>query len=192
MIRTLTTFAAAAALSIGAAGCTAMMDDGMSSDVAYVGGAAMYPTQTIVQNAVNSPIHTTLVQLVQAADLVDTLNGAGPFTVFAPTDEAFGRVPSATVTMLTQPQNKAALQSVLTYHVVPGRVTAAQLMQMIRDGGGSASIRTVNGQNLTATMEGSYVKLTGMGGSTAYVSQADVMQSNGVIHVVNGVLTPNL
>lgn len=188
MIRKMTIALSAAALSLGAAGCTTTGMNGSS----FVGGAEMMSDMTIVENAANSPIHTTLVQAVQAAGLVDTLNGAGPFTVFAPTDEAFGRVPAATRTALMAPANQAMLQSVLTYHVVPGRVTAANLMQLIEDGNGSAMLTTVNGQRLTATMEGDFVKIAGMGGSSAYVSQADVMQSNGVIHVVNGVLTPGM
>ncbi|WP_296677836.1 fasciclin domain-containing protein [Novosphingobium sp.] len=163
-----------------------------ASETAYVGGAAMYPNRTIVQNAVESPIHTTLVKAVQAAGLVDTLNSAGPFTVFAPTDEAFGRVPSATVNTLLMPENKAALTKVLTYHVVPGRITAADIVAKIKAGGGKATFTTVEGETLTFHMDGSAVMIMGMGGSSAYVTQADVMQSNGVIHVVNGVLLPSM
>ena len=195
------TMTAMAAATLAMAGCTTMndsMDDGMattaSSDtsVSYVGGAAMYPTQTIVQNAVNSPIHTTLVKAVTAAGLVDTLNSAGPFTVFAPTDEAFARVPAATVNSLMTPAMKPALTKVLTYHVVPGRITAADIMAKIKAGGGTAMYQTVAGENLTFHMKNGAVMLMGMGGSSAYVTQADVMQSNGVIHVVNGVLMPSM
>ena len=157
-----------------------------------VGGAAMYPNRTIVQNAVNSPIHHTLVAAVQAAGLVDTLNSAGPFTVFAPTDEAFGHVPEATRTFLMQPTNRAILTKVLTYHVIAGRITAAQLVEQIQSGNGIATLTTVEGETLTATLDGTRVRITGKNGSVAFVSQADVMQSNGVIHVVDGVLTPTL
>lgn len=163
-----------------------------SGQTVTVGGAEMFPTRNIVENAVNSPIHTTLVAAVKQAGLVETLSGPGPFTVFAPTDDAFGKVPPATVQSLMQPANKAALTKVLTYHVVPGRVTAADLMQRIRAGGGRATINTVEGEPLTFTMSGNRVMLAGMAGSSAYVTQADVMQSNGVIHVVDGVLLPSM
>jgi len=150
----------------------------------------MYPTQTIVANAVNSPDHTTLVAAVKAAGLVDTLSGAGPFTVFAPTNSAFGKLPAGTVDTLVMPQNKSTLQSVLTYHVVAGRVTAPELMAMIRAGGGRATLTTVQGAPLYATMMGSTVMLTDAKGNSGHVTQADVMQSNGVIHVVDTVLMP--
>lgn len=190
------------AATFAVAGCTTM-DDSMDRDmrstasassetVVQVGGADMFANRTIVQNAVNSPIHTTLVKAVQAAGLVDTLNSAGPFTVFAPTDEAFGRVPTATVNMLMMPENKATLAKVLTYHVVPGRVTAADIMAKIEAGGGTATYTTVQGEPLTFKMMNGNVMISGMGGSSATVTQADVMQSNGVIHVVNGVLTPSM
>ncbi|KLE36019.1 hypothetical protein AAW00_01645 [Aurantiacibacter luteus] len=172
-------------------GCMTM-DTAMGDDVAYVDGAAMYANRTIVANAANSPIHTTLVQAVAAAGLVDTLNSAGPFTVFAPTDEAFGRVPAATRTSLMAPANHDMLRSVLTYHVVPGRVTAADIAARIRAGNGTATYTTVQGEPLTFRMNNGNVMIMGMGGSSAYVTQADVMQSNGVIHVVNGVLTPGM
>lgn len=189
------TIAAALSMSLAAAGCTTYNgDDGMMDDdgVAYVDGAAMYASQNIVENAMNSPIHTTLVAAVKQAQLVDTLMGPGPFTVFAPTDEAFGRVPASMRNALMMDENRAALQSVLTYHVVPGRVTAADLMQRIEAGNGSAMVATVQGQQLTFTLENGNVMIAGKNGSTAYVTQADVMQSNGVIHVVNGVLTPSM
>ncbi|GGD48549.1 fasciclin domain-containing protein [Erythrobacter arachoides] len=184
-------FPIVAALGLTAAGCTTM-DGGMGGDVAYVDGAAMYANRTIVANAANSPIHTTLVQAVTAAGLVDTLNSAGPFTVFAPTDEAFGRVPAATRSSLMMPANRAMLTSVLTYHVVPGRITAADIMAAIRAGNGTATYTTVQGNPLTFRMNNGNVMIMGQGGSSAYVTQADVMQSNGVIHVVNGVLTPSM
>ena len=183
--------AAAAAMSLG--GCA--MNDGMAmgqstADVAYVGGAAMYPTMTIVENAVNSPIHTTLVAAVKAAGLVDTLSGPGPFTVFAPTNDAFAKLPAGTVDNLLLPQNKAMLQSVLTYHVVPGRIAAADLMAQIQAGGGRATLTTVQGEPLTATMMNGMVMLTDTKGNMAHVTQGDVMQSNGVIHVIDTVLMP--
>ncbi|MEO7239783.1 MAG: fasciclin domain-containing protein [Sphingomicrobium sp.] len=172
---------------------TAAPMDGMgatSDAISYVGGAAMYPAKNIIENAVNSPDHTTLVAAVKAAGLVDTLSGAGPFTVFAPTNAAFAKLPAGTVDTLLLPANQAMLSSVLTYHVVPGRVTAADLMAMIRDGGGQARLTTVQGGTLTASMRGNMVMLTDAKGGTSHVSQADVMQSNGVIHVVDTVVMP--
>ena len=185
--------AALATMSFATAGCMTMADGmAMDNDVAYVDGAAMYPTKNIIENAVNSPIHTTLVAAVKQAQLVDTLSGPGPFTVFAPTDAAFARVPEATRNMLMMDSNRPALQKVLTYHVVPGRVTAADLMDRIRAGNGTAMVTTVEGEPLTFTMRDGNVMIMGKNGSSAYVTQADVMQSNGVIHVVNGVLTPTM
>ena len=187
--RVATLMVAAAAMSLGGCMTNEMMDPA-ASDVAYVGGAAMYPSMTIVENAVNSPIHTTLVAAVKAAGLADTLSGEGPFTVFAPTNDAFAKLPAGTVDTLLLPQNKAQLQSVLTYHVVPGRITAAELMAMIEAGGGSATLTTVQGEPLTATMMGDMVMLTDAKGGMAHVTQANVMQSNGVIHVIDTVLMP--
>ncbi len=163
-----------------------------SAAAAYptVGGAAMYPNRTIVDNAVNSRDHTTLVRAVQAAGLVDTLKSAGPFTVFAPTNAAFGKLPPGTVETLLQPANKSTLANVLTYHVVPGRKTAAQIMADIRAGGGAATYATTAGGTLRATMQGNVVIVTDRKGGQARVTQADVMQSNGVIHVVDTVLLP--
>lgn len=186
--------AALFATAIAVGGCTTMAPMGAAetpSGISYVGGAAMYPTQTIVANAVNSPEHTTLVAAVKAAGLVDTLSGAGPFTVFAPTNAAFGKLPAGTVDTLVLPQNKTTLQSVLTYHVVPGRVTAAELLAMIQAGGGRATLTTVQGAPLYASLMGSTVMLTDAKGNTGHVTQADVMQSNGVIHVVDTVLMPS-
>lgn len=186
-------FAALATMSVATAGCMSMGDTmAMDEQVAYVDGAAMYPTMNIIENAVNSPIHTTLVAAVKQAQLVDTLSGPGPFTVFAPTDEAFSRVPQSMLNSLMMDNNRAALQKVLTYHVVPGRITAADLMQRIRAGNGTATLTTVEGEPLTFTMQGGNVMIKGMNNSSATVTQADVMQSNGVIHVVNGVLTPSM
>ncbi|MBV9067005.1 MAG: fasciclin domain-containing protein, partial [Methylobacteriaceae bacterium] len=146
--------------------------------------------KNIVQNAVNSKDHTTLVAAVKAAGLVDTLQGQGPFTVFAPTNAAFGKLPKSAVASLMEPQNRGQLSSVLTYHVVPGRMTAADLMRAARDGGGQATLRTVQGEPLTVTTRGKSVYITDSKGGTAKVTNADVMQSNGVIHVVNKVLMP--
>ncbi|MET1110215.1 MAG: fasciclin domain-containing protein [Allosphingosinicella sp.] len=155
-----------------------------------VGGAAMYPTRNIVENAARSKDHTTLVAAVKAAGLVDTLAGAGPFTVFAPTNGAFARLPAGTVDTLLKPENKPMLQSVLTYHVVPGRVSAAQLVGKIKAGGGMAKLATVQGGILTARLVGGKVVLTDGKGGRATVTQADVYQSNGVIHVTDAVSLP--
>jgi uncharacterized surface protein with fasciclin (FAS1) repeats len=182
-----------AAMALGmvplTAACTTTMADPMDR-TAFVGGAEMFPTRNIVENAVNSPIHTTLVAAVKAAGLVDTLSGPGPFTVFAPTDAAFAKLPAGTVDTLLQPANKAQLQSVLTYHVVPGRVTAADLVGMIKAGGGKARLTTVQGGTLTASLMGDRVMLTDGAGGMAHVTQADVIQSNGVIHVTDAVSLP--
>lgn len=155
-----------------------------------VGGAAMFPTMTIVQNAMNSPIHKTLVSAVKAAGLVDTLSGAGPFTVFAPTDDAFAKLPAGTVETLVQPENKATLSKVLTYHVVPGRISSRELKAWIKKGGGKYVMTTVEGGKLTATMSGRNILLTDEKGGEATVTTADVFQSNGVIHVIDAVLMP--
>lgn len=192
----ITTMTAIAAAALATTACTTM-DDGMASadtsaDIAYVDGAAMYSNRTIVENAVNSPIHNTLVAAVQAADLVDTLNSAGPFTVFAPSDDAFAALPAGTVDTLLMPQNKAALSGVLTYHVVPGQITAADIAAQIAAGGGSATYTTVAGEALTFSLANGGVMIAGMGGSSAMVEQADIMQSNGVIHSVSGVLLPTM
>jgi uncharacterized surface protein with fasciclin (FAS1) repeats len=191
----------AAALLVGSASlltACANMDGGMDAASAgasaetsvMVGGAAMYPSRNIIQNAVESRDHTTLVAAVKAAGLVDTLSGAGPFTVFAPVNSAFERLPAGTVQTLLRPENKAMLQSVLTYHVVSGNLTAANLMDRIRAGGGTARLTTVNGGTLTARMNGRNIVLTDAKGGMATVIQGDVMQSNGVIHVTNAVSLP--
>ena len=192
--------AAAALLMAGASflsACSTMNDDmdatsasaGAEASVT-VGGAPMYASRNIVENAVNSRDHTTLVAAVKAAGLVDTLMGAGPFTVFAPVNAAFDRLPAGTVQTLLRPENKAMLQSVLTYHVVPGKMTAANLMSAIRAGGGSARLTTAQGGTLTARMSGRNIVLTDAKGGTSTVIQGDVMQSNGVIHVTNAVSLP--
>ena len=155
-----------------------------------VGGAPMYANKTIVENAVNSKDHTTLVAAVKAAGLVDTLSGPGPFTVFAPTNAAFAKLPPGTVESLVQPQNKATLTKILTYHVVPGTYTAKDLMALTKKGGGQATLTTVEGQPLAVEAKGKKVYVTDAKGNTATVTIANVMQSNGVIHVVNAVLMP--
>jgi uncharacterized surface protein with fasciclin (FAS1) repeats len=155
-----------------------------------VGGAPMYPSKNIIENAVNSKDHTTLVAAVKAAGLVETLSGPGPFTVFAPTDKAFNKLPKGTVETLVKPENKATLTGILTYHVVPGKVSAADLMKMITDGGGKAMLKTVAGGSLTAMMKGKKVELMDEKGGTSTVTIADVNQSNGVIHVIDTVLMP--
>lgn len=155
-----------------------------------VGGAAMYPNKNIVENAVNSKDHTTLVAAVKAAGLVSTLEGPGPFTVFAPTNEAFGMLPAGTIDSLLKPENKNELVKVLTYHVVPGRLTTRDLMKQIKLGGGSGVLKTVEGGTITATLHGNEIMLTDEKGDTAMVTIPDVIQSNGVIQVVNRVLMP--
>jgi uncharacterized surface protein with fasciclin (FAS1) repeats len=155
-----------------------------------VGGAAMYPTKNIVENAVNSNDHTTLVAAVKAAGLVETLSGPGPFTVFAPTNAAFAKLPAGTVETLVKPENKGTLTSILTYHVVSGTMTGADIMKAIEAGGGTATLTTVNGGTLTAKMMGETIMLTDAKGGMAHVTTGNVMQSNGVIHVIDSVLLP--
>jgi uncharacterized surface protein with fasciclin (FAS1) repeats len=156
-----------------------------------VGGAAMYKSKDIVDNAVNSADHTTLVAAVKAAGLVDTLKGKGPFTVFAPTNSAFNMLPAGTVDTLLRPENKATLQKVLTYHVVAGNMDSKKIMKAIKKGGGKATLTTVSGDTLTASMNGSTLVLTDEKGGMSRVSIANVRQSNGVIHVIDTVLMPS-
>ncbi len=156
-----------------------------------VGGAAMYPTKTIVENAVNSPINKTFVAAVKAGGLVDTLNSPGPFTVFAPTDDAFAKLPAGTVDTLVKPENKDTLDKILTYHVVAGRISSKQLAGMIKKGGGKAMLKTVQGEDLTFTMSDGKIMLTDAKGGMATITTADVFQSNGVIHIIDTVLMPN-
>ena len=155
-----------------------------------VGGAPMYASKDIIDNAVNSKDHTTLVAAVKAAGLVDTLKGTGPFTVFAPTNAAFSALPAGTVDTLLKPESKPALSKVLTYHVVAGKMDAAALTKAIMAGGGKATLKTVSGGTLTATAAGGSVMVMDESGGTAKVTIADVVQSNGVIHVVDKVLLP--
>lgn len=155
-----------------------------------VGGAAMYPTKTIVQNALNSKDHTTLVAAVKAAGLVDTLSGKGPFTVFAPTNAAFAKLPAGTVDMLVKPENKETLTNILTYHVVPGRITAQQIAAMAARNHGTATLKTVEGENLKFIKSGNGWVVVDSKGGKSRITIANVMQSNGVIHVVDTVLMP--
>lgn len=155
-----------------------------------VGGAAMYPSKNIVENAVNSKDHTTLVAAVKAAGLVETLQSAGPFTVFAPTNAAFGKLPAGTVETLVKPENKATLTAILTYHVVAGKLSAADIVAKIKAGKGTASLTTVQGGTLKASLKGKKVVLTDEKGGMSTVTIADVNQSNGVIHVIDTVVLP--
>lgn len=181
--------AAAVALVAGAAAPVAAAE--MSEKTVNVGGAPMYPSKNIIQNAVNSKDHTTLVAAVKAAGLVDTLQGPGPFTVFAPTNAAFAKLPAGTVDNLLKPENKATLVKVLTYHVVPGRMTAVNLMKAVKDGEGVAKLKTVAGEDIWVKQAGpGKLTITDSKGDVAMVTIADVMQSNGVIHVIDTVLLP--
>ncbi|HBL78720.1 MAG TPA: beta-Ig-H3/fasciclin [Aequorivita sp.] len=162
----------------------------MNEKTVMVGGAEMYPSKTIVENAVNSKDHTTLVAAVKAADLVETLQGDGPFTVFAPTNMAFEKLPMGTVESLLKPENKKTLQTILTYHVLAGKHSAADIMKDIKKGNGKATYKTVSGGTLTAMMKGKKVMLMDENGGMATVTIADVNQSNGVIHVIDGVVLP--
>ena len=162
----------------------------MKEKTVMVGGAAMYPSKDIVDNAVNSKDHTTLVAAVKAAGLVETLKSAGPFTVFAPTNAAFEKLPAGTVDNLLKPENKSSLTKVLTYHVVAGRMDAQDLSKAIKAGKGMATLKTVSGGTLVATMKGKNIMLKDENGGMATVTIADVYQRNGVIHVINSVVLP--
>ena len=155
-----------------------------------VGGAAMYPSKNIIQNAVNSKDHTTLVAAVKAAGLVETLSGAGPFTVFAPTNSAFNALPKGTVETLLKPENKAMLSGILTYHVVSGRMSSKDLMKAIKAGGGTATLKTVAGGDIYVMRKGNKLMIKDEKGGVAMITIKDVNQSNGVIHVINKVLLP--
>jgi uncharacterized surface protein with fasciclin (FAS1) repeats len=184
MKKSLLTLLAGAAIAVTSLSASAQMKD------PDVGGAPMYPTKNIVQNAVNSPIHKTLVAAVKAAGLVDTLESAGPFTVFAPTDDAFAKLPAGTVETLVKPENKATLVKILTYHVVPGKITSKELMKWIKKSGGKYTAKTVQGENLYFSMEDGKIKIWDEKGGSAWITTADVIQSNGVIHVIDTVLMP--
>ena len=190
-----TTYLAAAivgALFATSAMVPAFAQDKMKGEkTVMVGGAPMFPSKNIVQNAVNSKDHTTLVAAVKAAGLVDTLQSAGPFTVFAPVNAAFAKLPAGTVDTLLKPENKGTLTTVLTYHVVPGRLTATNLMKAVKDGGGMAKFKTVEGDELTVKQPSAgKLTITDTKGDVASVTIGDVLQSNGVIHVVDTVLLP--
>ena len=182
------TFVFAIAMVVSSTGVSAQM---MKDQNPMVGGAAMYKTKNIVENAVNSKDHTTLVAAVQAAGLVETLKSAGPFTVFAPTNAAFDKLPAGTVETLVKPENKATLTKILTYHVVAGNADSKSIMKAIKKGGGKAEFKTVAGGILTAMMEGSNLVLVDEKGGKSTVTIADVRQSNGVIHVIDSVVLPN-
>ncbi len=175
-------------MAVGASFASAQMND---TGNPMVGGAAMYKTKNIVENAVNSKDHTTLVAAVKAAGLVETLQGAGPFTVFAPVNSAFDALPAGTVETLLKPENKAMLTKILTYHVVAGKWDAKSIGKAIKEGNGKAMLKTVSGGTLTAWMDGKDLYLTDEKGGKAKVTIADVRQSNGVIHVIDTVLMPN-
>jgi len=162
----------------------------MKDKTVEVGGAAMYPSKNIVENAVNSKDHTTLVAAVKAAGLVETLQGAGPFTVFAPTNEAFNMLPKGTVETLVKPENKATLTGILTYHVVAGKLDSKMLAKMIKDGNGTAELTTVAGGKLWVMMQGNKIVLKDEKGGMSTITIKDVYQSNGVIHVVDHVVLP--
>jgi uncharacterized surface protein with fasciclin (FAS1) repeats len=161
-----------------------------AQDPVTVGGAPMYHNQNIIENAVNSKDHTTLVAALKAAGLVDTLRGPGPFTVFAPVNTAFAALPAGTVETLLKPENKGTLTAVLTYHVVPGRFNSQALIRMIEENNGKAMLKTVQGEELIVTLSADTIALTDVKGGTARVSIANVSQSNGVIHVIDRVLMP--
>jgi uncharacterized surface protein with fasciclin (FAS1) repeats len=186
----LSTFAlsAIAAGAIAASGLAALPSFAKDDMTVTVGGAPMYPSKNIIQNAVNSKDHTTLVAAVKAADLVDTLSGPGPFTVFAPTNEAFAKLPDGTVDTLLKPENKDQLVDVLTYHVVPGRYTAKDLMAMAKKNGGKAMLKTVEGKDLTFQIKDGKLWVWDAKGDAANITIKNVMQSNGVIHVIDTVL----
>jgi uncharacterized surface protein with fasciclin (FAS1) repeats len=179
--------AAALALSLGAISTVPTFAKEMTK---MVGGAAMYPSKNIVQNAVNSKDHTTLVAAVKAAGLVPTLESPGPFTVFAPTNEAFAQLPDGTVQTLLKPENKGKLTGILTYHVVAGRLTTKDLREKIKEGGGQAMLKTVEGEPLTFKEQDGHVWVIDSKGDKARITISNVMQSNGVIQVINKVMLP--
>ena len=186
---TLPTAVAVAALAFAAVAATPTLAQ-MKEQTVTVGGAPMYPSKNIIQNAVNSKDHTTLVAAVKAAGLVETLQGAGPFTVFAPTNAAFAKLPAGTVDTLLKPQMKEKLVAVLTYHVVPGRLSAKDLMDAAKNNGGKAELKTVEGAELTFEQKDDKLWIKDAKGDTAMVTIRNVMQSNGVIHVIDTVLLP--
>ena len=181
----------AAAVGLAVAGTTLPAFVAVAEQTVTVGGAPMYPSKNIVQNAVNSKEHTTLVAAVKAAGLVDTLQGPGPFTVFAPVNTAFDKLPAGTVPTLLKPENKDTLASVLTYHVIAGKYSAHELMNLVKEGGGRVVLRTVQGSNITISAAGrNRLQVTDAKGDVATITIANVNQSNGVIHVIDTVLLP--
>jgi len=182
---------AAAALALGAIAVTPTFAQQRKEQTVMVGGAPMYPSKNIVENAVNSKDHTTLVAAVKAAGLVETLQSPGPFTVFAPTNAAFAKLPKGTVETLLRPEMKEKLVAVLTYHVVPGRISAKDLMDAARQNGGKAKFKTVEGEELTVESKGNTLTIWDSKGSAAKVTIQNVFQSNGVIHVIDTVLLPS-
>jgi uncharacterized surface protein with fasciclin (FAS1) repeats len=186
----LPTAAAVAALAFAAVAATPTLAQ-MKEQTVTVGGAPMYPSKNIIQNAVNSKDHTTLVAAVKAAGLVDTLQGTGPFTVFAPTNAAFAKLPTGTVDSLLKPQMKEKLVAVLTYHVVPGRLSVKDLWEASNKGGGKAKFKTVEGEELTVEFKGQVLTIRDSKGNASKVTIQNVFQSNGVIHVIDSVLMPS-
>ena len=182
----------ASALVLALAFGTAIATPSLAEHTVMVGGAEMYPSKNIIQNAVESKDHTTLVTAVKAAGLVDTLEGKGPFTVFAPTNEAFEKLPGGTVPMLLEPKNKTKLSGILTYHVVAGNLSAADLWKMVEAHDGKAELKTVNGETLTIKRLGDkHLAVWDEQGHSARITIPDVMQSNGVIHVIDNVMQPS-
>ena len=186
----LTTAALALTMTFAIANNANAQKMAMKEKTVMVGGAAMYPSKNIVENAVNSKDHTTLVAAVKAAGLVETLQTKGPFTVFAPTNSAFEKLPEGTVETLVKPENKEMLTKILTYHVVPGKISSKDLIKMMNANGGKYMAKTVQGEELTFWMKGKDVYVTDAKGGSAKVTIADVNQSNGVIHVIDTVLMP--
>jgi uncharacterized surface protein with fasciclin (FAS1) repeats len=183
----------AAAMSLASLGGTVLSSafaPVLAEMTVEVGGAPMYPSKNIIENAVNSKDHTTLVAAVKAAGLVETLQGDGPFTVFAPVNKAFEKLPKGTVETLLKPENKVTLTAVLTYHVIPGRISAADFIAAIKQGGGQAMFKTVEGEELTVRQNGRRLEIIDAKGNKSFVTIADVNQKNGVIHVVDSVLLP--
>jgi uncharacterized surface protein with fasciclin (FAS1) repeats len=191
MLKSARTIAAAAAIGVAAFGAATSMTAAQTESTVMVGGAPMFPSKTIVENAVNSKDHTTLVAAVKAAGLVDTLKSPGPFTVFAPVNTAFEKLPAGTVNTLLKPENKKTLTGVLTYHVVPGRFSAEELMEKTGGTMGKFTLKTVQGGTLTIEkVSDGKLSVTDSKGSKANITISNVLQSNGVIHVIDGVLLP--
>lgn len=184
--------ATAVAALLGSAGLFAASQSISAEMTVEVGGAPMYPSKNIIENAVNSKDHTTLVAAVKAAGLVDTLQGAGPFTVFAPTNDAFAKLPAGTVETLLKPENKDQLTKILTCHVVGANAMSDAIKKMVMDDGGEHKVKTVGGCEFTVKTEGDKIMIWDENGGTANVTIADVAQSNGVIHVIDAVLLPKM